>query len=105
MLKTIDNITHQSGYMSRNIAIAIYIMYKDKEILQYTIETSDAHTFFYARIDIHKDNPKLVNLLYKFFPNIFVKEVNRVFNNHFDQWRETTALHFVIASKEPFIEP
>ena len=84
-LKHKDTITMNSRCMTRHMHVATYIIWREIERLNVTIEKSSYFKTFYDRKDLHVSNNESCRLTRENLPSRTTKEIKNIFNKHFKQ--------------------
>ena len=85
MLKIVDAIMKQSGYIACNMAISMYVIHKDVETLKTIISSNESFAPYHQRKRLHENDPTTLERLCVNLPESFSKEAKSVFKNHFEQ--------------------
>ena len=85
MLRHKDIITNKSGYMSRNISIAIYLIQNHTNHLRATINVNPYFQEFFSRKQLYLDNDIAMHLLCTNLLKLALDKIQSVHDSHFVQ--------------------
>ena len=104
ILKGIDCIAKQSGFMARNVGVACYFIQLGINILKATVTANSHFKAFYDRKELHVNSNKVMKCARSNLPSIVLNEMQQECDNHFKQWTTDQSSLHLIASEAPFVQ-